>query len=165
MNVNFVAEAQYTNRRVCAVSDGGAEGSALSGEAAQQLLLVVVGLVGETLHDLGCAVHILGDCVSGDEHTRLGVLLMDFFTVLHFVSENDLKDLLLLGGLLVIGLGSLGVHSAGALDRAGAGRGGSVVEVGEGAWVVGPLVSVELDEVSIVFSGEGPNNAVGSSHF
>jgi hypothetical protein len=30
--------------------------------------------------------------------------------------------------------------------------------------VAGPLVSVELFEESIVFSGEAPNNAVGSLH-
>ena len=64
VNVNFVAEAQYTNIRVFAVSDGGAESSAGLDEAAQQLLLLVVGLEGETVHDLGDAVDILGDCVS-----------------------------------------------------------------------------------------------------
>ena len=38
------------------------------------------------------------------------------------------------------------------------------MEVGDGEWVVGPLVAVELLEESIVSLGEGPNNAVGSLH-
>jgi len=39
------------------------------------------------------------------------------------------------------------------------------VEVGQGEGVVGPRVTVELDEVSTVSLGESPNNAVGGLHF
>lgn len=39
------------------------------------------------------------------------------------------------------------------------------MEAGLGQGVVGPLVAVELDEVSIVSLGKSPNNAVGSLHF
>jgi len=39
-----------------------------------------------------------------------------------------------------------------------------IVEVGKGEWVVGPIVSVELGNISIVSLGESPNNAVGGLH-
>lgn len=41
---------------------------------------------------------------------------------------------------------------------------GGVVEVGDGEGVMGELFSVELDEVSVVSLGEGPDYAVGSLH-
>ena len=51
------------------------------------------------------------------------------------------------------------VNADGACGAAG------VVETSDGEGVGGPVVAVELDEVSIVSSGEGPNNAVGDLHF
>lgn len=143
------------------LSDAGAHGGVLSSETTQQLLLVGVGLISEATDDLGGSVNTLGNWVSGDEDTGLGVLLMDFFTVLHFVLEDNLEDLSGLVGLLIL-LG--GNDSLGTLDGAGGGTLGSVVHVGGGEWVVSPLVTVELLEESIVSLGEGPNNAVGSLH-
>ena len=142
----------------------GAVGSVDSGEAAEELLLVVVGLISETANDLLNTVHVLGHGVSGEVWLRLRVLAVSLLAVAVSVSQNDLEHLLgLVADLVLLGVLGLG-DSLGALHGGGGGALGGVVEASDVQGVARPLVSVELFEESIVFSGEAPNNAVGSLH-
>ena len=62
-----------------------------------------------------------------------------------------------LGALLALGLDS------GETDGAGCLRG--VVQVGQAERVVGPLLTVELDQLRVPLLGELPNNFAGDLHF
>ena len=139
----------------------GALGSALLGETAEEHLLVLWGGNGQLGNNLSSAVDTLGDAVAVDEKAGVGVLLKGLSTVDHLVSGHNSEDRL---GLLLLAL-LINNDLLGALDGANGGSAGGTVEVSLGQRVVGPLVVVELFEEGIVSLGEGPNNAVRSSHF
>jgi len=133
-----------------------AGGSVGSSQATQNgvLSLLVERVV--ALDGLSSEVDVLSDVASGDENAGLGLGGSGLLgTVGQLVLGNE-------------GEGSL-EFLFGVLFRAvnadGAGSVASVVETSDGEGVGGPVVAVELDEVSIVSSGEGPNNAVGDLHF
>lgn len=107
------------------------------------------------LDSLSSEVDVPGDVAGGDENASLGIGRSGLFgTVGQLVPGNQ-------------GEGSL-EFLFGVLFRAvyayGAGGAAGVVETCDGEGVGGPVVAVELYEVSIVSSGEGPNNAVGDLH-
>jgi len=139
----------------------GTLGSALSGETAEEDLLLSGGGERKLLNSLGAAVDTLGEGVDVDVDTGGGVLLVSFFAVNFLVLDNNGEDLL---GLFLLVL-AINYDFLGTLDGAVGGSAGSIVEVSLGQRVVSPLVVVELFEESIVVLGEGPNNAVRSLHF
>jgi len=108
------------------------------------------------LDNLGSSVDFLGKVNLGsrDVGLRLGGLGgLGAVTELVLQGEGENSSEILLGLLVV------------SSDTDGACGAGSVVEAGEGKRVVGPLVSVELNELSIGSLGKSPNNAVGCLHF
>lgn len=132
-------------------------GTGLAEEAADGALLLVLVLPSEAVDGLGDTVHGLAHAEFGVGEAARGVLLDGGAAVLLSVLEHHGEVAL---ELLAIGVGGVrAVHR----ELGGALRG--IVEVGHAQGVVRPLVSVKLDEVCIVFSGESPNNAVRGLHF
>ena len=138
----------------------GAVGGVASSDTTEELLLVIFGLISKTINDLLNTVNSLGDNMSREMGLGLGGLAVALSAVAVSVSQDNFEDLLgtLSFTFLIFG------DSAGALDGGRGGRLGGIVEAGGVEGVARPLVAVELFEESIVFSGEAPNNAVGSLH-
>ncbi len=127
-----------------------------SGQATENgvLSLLVERVV--ALDSLSSEVDVPGDVAGGDENAGLGIGGSGLLGAVGQLVPGNQGE----GSLeFLFGVLFRAVNADGACGAAG------VVETSDGEGVGGPVVAVELDEVSIVSSGEGPNNAVGDLHF
>ena len=130
--------------------DGAAVGGVLASKALEGAVLVALADVGEAADSLDSLLGLL-DVDLGDDEARLGGDLAGVVLVVSLVKDENSSEVLL-GG------------DAGGTNREGGGGLRGAVEAADVGGVVAPLVAVELDEVTVVFLGKGPNNAAGGLH-
>ena len=130
--------------------DGAAVGGVLAGKALKSKVLCALVDVGEAVDGLDSLLGLL-DVDLGDNEASLGGSLATVVLVVGLVKDENSSEVLL-GG------------DAGGTNREGRGRLGGAVEASDIGGGVAPGVAVELDEVTVVFLGKGPNNAAGGLH-
>jgi len=155
----FVSQSSFFSLVVLSFLSGtldvGTVGSVESGQSSESKLLGLVIHESKCLDRLGSGVHLRSESVSGEAELGLGVgslgsLATGAGSGLEVEGENSSE--MFFGFFLL------------SRDTEGASGVGGVVEVRERVGSMGPLLSLELDEVGIVFSGEGPNDARRSFH-
>ena len=127
-------------------------------ESVQSLEGELLGLrVDEVLgvDDLSGVVHLRVDVNGGEAVLGLGGGSSDSLATVALLSgEGQTED----SSEMFFGLFLTGRDTDGG---SGVGR---VVEASEGSGRVGPLLSLELNQVGIVFTGEGPDDGSRSTH-
>ena len=133
----------------------GTVGSVESGKSFESESLGLVVDQSERLDGLGGVVHLASDGHDSMAEVSLGG------------SGSNLLETVALGSgdgkvenssEMFFGLFTGGVHTE---DASGV---GSVVEASEGSGRVSPLLALELDQVGVVFSSEGPDDGLWGFH-